>query len=77
MAKRATYYRDETEGEPNGIVVVETGELGVLVTERRGSDWSKPFWMPEFEFNTVVEGVATRVGILENAKFEGILKVAQ
>lgn len=79
MAEPQTYVRDESESDVSGIVVVETGDEGVRVTENRSDvHWSLPFWMSEQEFRTHTHGDSIEeVGRLPDEKFADVLSVAK
>jgi hypothetical protein len=74
-----TYIRDESESDVSAIIVVETGDEGVRVTENRSDvHWSAPFWMPEHEFraNTHGDSIET-VGVIPDEKFEQVMSIAE
>lgn len=78
MTQPQTYYRDEQdESDVSAIIVVETGDEGVRVTENRSDvHWSAPFWMPEQEFRSSVEDATETVGLLPDEKFSGVMDAA-
>jgi hypothetical protein len=76
MAQRKAYYRGGVENAIDALVVVETGDEGVRVSENRDTRWCKPYWMPEYEFEDVTEK-AERVGLLPDDTFEDVVGVAK
>jgi len=74
-----TYFRDEQdESDVSSIIVVETGDEGVRVTENRSDvHWSAPFWMPEQEFRSSVEDATEQVGLVPDEKFERVMSIAE
>jgi len=76
MAQRKAYYRGGVENTIDALVVVETGDEGVRVTESRDNRWCNPYWMPEYEFEDVTEK-AEKVGLLLDDKFEEVVGVAK
>lgn len=73
-----TYYRDEQdESDVSAIIVVETGDEGVRVTENREDvHWSAPYWMPEGEFRSSVENATETVGLVPDEKFGAVMDSA-
>lgn len=70
MALPQAYYRD---GEDFQLIVVETGDLGIRVTENRDR-WCDPFWMPEDEFDQLVSrDEVERVGKLSDEQVIDVL----
>jgi len=70
---QATYMRDNQEPDTKGIVIIETGEPGVRVTENRDGDWCKPFWMPVSELASID---TETVGKLSSDQFLGVCQQA-
>lgn len=80
MTQPQTYYRDEQdESDVSAIIVVETGDEGVRVTENRSDvHWSAPFWMPEQEFRANTHGDSIeKVGLVPDEKFEQVMSIAR
>lgn len=50
--KPATYYRDNSDSDITGIVIIESDDDQLRVTENRDGDWCKPFWMPVSELES-------------------------
>lgn len=77
--KPKTYYRDgQDDSDVSGIIVVETGDEGVRVTENRDDvHWSAPYWMPEQQFRANTESDAIeKVGVLPDEKFNKVMGLA-
>lgn len=70
---QATYLRDHQDNDTKGLVVVETGDDELRVTENRGGDWCKPFWMPLDELEVLHTEV---VGKLPSEKFLAVCEKA-
>lgn len=71
-----TYFRDESDSDIQGIVVVEKDHDDVRVTENRGSEWCAPFWMEGWEFQRSVVKSTERVGELPDEKFAQVMSMA-
>jgi len=51
--ERQTYLRDtDDENDVKGIAVIEVDTDAYRVTENRGGEWCKPFWMPVDELKS-------------------------
>ena len=71
-----TYFRDESDSDIQGIVVVETDGSDVRVTENRDTNWCAPFWMKGTEFNIKGKKMCERVGELPDEKFAQVMSMA-
>lgn len=79
MAEPRDYIRDESDNDVSAILVVETGEQGVRVTENRDDvHWSAPFWMPESQFraNTHSDSIE-HVSRISKSKFDEVMSIAE
>jgi len=79
MAEPREYIRDESDNDVSGIIVVETNENGVRVTENRDDvHWSAPFWMPRREFASVTHADSVSVvGRISKSKFDEVMSLAE
>lgn len=78
MVKPQTYFSDDSDSDTSGILVVETGDEGVRVTENRFVGWCAPFWMPEQEFRAATHSDdVEQLGLLNDEKFERVVDVAK
>jgi hypothetical protein len=74
VTRPKTYYRDESDSDVSGILVVEEDGDEYRVMENRLNGWCAPFWMPEPQFraNTHSDSIK-KVGRLPDQKFERVL----
>jgi hypothetical protein len=53
MYDTQTYLRDNGDDSTDAIAIIETDlSDGYRVTEKRGGEWCKAFWMPENELHS-------------------------
>lgn len=72
-----TYFRDNSDSDIQGIVVVEKDGDDVRVTENRNTNWCAPFWMEGWEFQRSVVKSTERVGILPDDKYAQVMSMAE
>lgn len=77
MTEPRTYFRDETDSDISGVVVLDTDDDSLRVTENRENGWCKPFWMPEGEFHGSVKNASTKVGQLPEEKHSAVVNAAK
>jgi hypothetical protein len=78
MEPRRTCFRDGSENDIGHIVVIESGDDELRITEQRDDEWCKPYWIPEDQFTVNTHGDSVeRLGRVSSNQFEQITELAE
>lgn len=78
MPKDRTYYKDKTDNDVKGILVISSTDTHVRVTENRDGSWATKWQMPLEEFETMTcPNTVTEVGRLSDEQFDAVMHKSQ
>ena len=75
VTRPRTYFKDETDNDISGLIVLESSDGCVRVTENRSDGWCVPYQMPVDRFREAIDG-AKKIGLLPEDKFDRVIETA-